>query len=408
MTNIGKLHQAGNRADKETEGGKDLRGKNKIKTKKGQDDVLEIRMNSNARQYNKGAKHTRYCVTTPQEARQKLKGAKVRSEFNKCNGLREGGMYKTKGAGQVDMVQGVGAGQDGKVQGKGAGLFDMVQGVEAGLDYTVQGAGVGLHSMVQGMGAGLDKREQAGTKLDVSLKNKTDDTKDDSIQTKIANTKAKYKDDKVQDGGVGPDDKELRPDLYADHWGPTQDGLRIQVIIDGLTRYPEEGIIRGAGADGNIQQTKFKDTKNDNIHDQNIITKAMHKDDRVQGMGAGLHRKVQGEGAGLDNETIEDERTLPQAVPNNTKYGFDHKEDKSYEEETAPLHRPPVKDYIFRRDKESKARFQTLMEQAENKTTITPKYNANGKDSHLLQQDLKDKRVKTTVNPKYNGKDSHL
>ena len=33
-----------------------------------------IRMNINARPYNKGAKHTRYHVTTPQEARHKLKG----------------------------------------------------------------------------------------------------------------------------------------------------------------------------------------------------------------------------------------------------------------------------------------------------------------------------------------------
>ena len=39
------------------------------KTKKGQEDVLKIRKNSGARQDNKGAKHTRYQVTTPQEAR---------------------------------------------------------------------------------------------------------------------------------------------------------------------------------------------------------------------------------------------------------------------------------------------------------------------------------------------------
>ena len=40
------------------------------------------RMNIDARPYNKGAKHTRYRVTTPQEARHQLKGAKVFSEFD--------------------------------------------------------------------------------------------------------------------------------------------------------------------------------------------------------------------------------------------------------------------------------------------------------------------------------------
>jgi len=39
-----------------------------------------IRMNIDARPYNKGAKHTRYHVTTPQEARHQLRGAKVFSE----------------------------------------------------------------------------------------------------------------------------------------------------------------------------------------------------------------------------------------------------------------------------------------------------------------------------------------
>ena len=41
VTNLDNLHQAGHRADKETEDGKDLHGKNKIKTEKGQDDVHE-------------------------------------------------------------------------------------------------------------------------------------------------------------------------------------------------------------------------------------------------------------------------------------------------------------------------------------------------------------------------------
>ena len=48
-----------------------------------------IRMNIDARPYNKGAKHTRYHVTTPQEARHKLKGAKVFSEFDMGNGFHQ-------------------------------------------------------------------------------------------------------------------------------------------------------------------------------------------------------------------------------------------------------------------------------------------------------------------------------
>ena len=35
--------------------------------------------------------------------------------------------------------------------------------------------------------------------------------------------------------------------LYADHWGPTQDGLHLLVVIDGLTRYPEVAIAKGTG-----------------------------------------------------------------------------------------------------------------------------------------------------------------
>jgi hypothetical protein len=48
-----------------------------------------IRMNIDARPYNKGAKHTRYHATTHQEARHKLKGAKVLSEFDMGNGFHQ-------------------------------------------------------------------------------------------------------------------------------------------------------------------------------------------------------------------------------------------------------------------------------------------------------------------------------
>ena len=35
--------------------------------------------------------------------------------------------------------------------------------------------------------------------------------------------------------------------LYADHWGPTQDGLHILIVIDGLTRYPEVVVVKSTG-----------------------------------------------------------------------------------------------------------------------------------------------------------------
>ena len=41
--------------------------------------------------------------------------------------------------------------------------------------------------------------------------------------------------------------------LYADHWGPTQDGHCILVVIDGLTRYPEVAVVKGTSAEDNIQ-----------------------------------------------------------------------------------------------------------------------------------------------------------
>ena len=41
--------------------------------------------------------------------------------------------------------------------------------------------------------------------------------------------------------------------LYVDHWGPTQDGHHILVIVDRLTRYPEVAVVKGTGAKDNIQ-----------------------------------------------------------------------------------------------------------------------------------------------------------
>ena len=47
--------------------------------------------------------------------------------------------------------------------------------------------------------------------------------------------------------------EELWSRLYADHWGPTQDGHHILVIMDGLTRYPEVAVVKGTSAKDTIQ-----------------------------------------------------------------------------------------------------------------------------------------------------------
>ena len=46
-------------------------------------------MNIDARPYNKGAKHTRYHITTPQEVRHQLEDAKIFSEFDMGNGFHQ-------------------------------------------------------------------------------------------------------------------------------------------------------------------------------------------------------------------------------------------------------------------------------------------------------------------------------
>ena len=59
--------------------------------------------------------------------------------------------------------------------------------------------------------------------------------------------------------------------LYADHWGPTQDGLHLLVVIDGLTRYPEVAIVKGTGTDDNIRA--FAD-----IFSRHGVPKRLHSD----------------------------------------------------------------------------------------------------------------------------------
>ena len=69
--------------------------------------------------------------------------------------------------------------------------------------------------------------------------------------------------------------EEPRSSLYADHWGPTQDGLHLLVVIDGLTRYPEVAIVKGRGADDNIQA--FSD-----IFSRHGVPASLHNDNGVR------------------------------------------------------------------------------------------------------------------------------
>ena len=84
-------------------------------------------------------------------------------------------------------------------------------------------------------------------------------------------------------------------------------------------------------------------------------------------------------------ETSEDVRSLLQAAAYNTKYGFDHLEDKSYEEVTGPLRRLLVKDGVIRWDKESEASFQTLTRMMNSRTYLGP--HDHTRKTHLVSDD---------------------
>ena len=102
------------------------------------------RMNINARHYNKGANQTRYHVTTPQEARHRLKGAKVYSEFNKGSQVivqAHLGLHWRKGR-FLEPMKGTGIFHHARGRG---GQHDAVQGEEAGLTDLVKDVGAGAH-----------------------------------------------------------------------------------------------------------------------------------------------------------------------------------------------------------------------------------------------------------------------
>ena len=74
--------------------------------------------------------------------------------------------------------------------------------------------------------------------------------------------------------------------LYADHWGPTQDGLHLLVVIDGLTRYPEVAVVNGTGADDNIRA--FAD-----IFSRHGVPKRLHSNNGAPFNGKGSHQLQQ-------------------------------------------------------------------------------------------------------------------
>ena len=71
-------------------------------------------------------------------------------------------------------------------------------------------------------------------------------------------------------------------------------------------------------------------------------------------------------------ETIEDICSPLQAAAYNAKYGFNHKEDQSYKEVTAPLRKLLTKDAVFKWDEESDASFQTLIHMMNSRTYLAP------------------------------------
>ena len=72
-------------------------------------------------------------------------------------------------------------------------------------------------------------------------------------------------------------------------------------------------------------------------------------------------------------ETSEDVQSLLQAAAYNTKYGFDHHEDLTCEEVTAPLRQLLEKDATFRWDNAREDSFQTLLRMMNSRTPYDPK-----------------------------------
>ena len=70
--------------------------------------------------------------------------------------------------------------------------------------------------------------------------------------------------------------------LYVDHWGPTQDGHHILVIVDGLTRYPEVAVVRGTSAEDIIHA--FAE-----VFSRHGVTRKLHSDNGAPFNGKDSH-----------------------------------------------------------------------------------------------------------------------
>ena len=71
-------------------------------------------------------------------------------------------------------------------------------------------------------------------------------------------------------------------------------------------------------------------------------------------------------------ETIEDVRCLLKAAAYNTRYGFDHHENKTYKEVTAPLRQLLIKDAAYRGDDSCEDSFQTLLRMMNLRRSLAP------------------------------------
>ena len=64
-----------------------------------------------------------------------------------------------------------------------------------------------------------------------------------------AATKTKHRDPLIPSKSP----REPWANLAADHWGPTEDGKYVLLVIDELTRYPEAIVVNITRADANIE-----------------------------------------------------------------------------------------------------------------------------------------------------------
>ena len=224
-----------------------------------------IRINIDARPYNKGAKHTRYHVTTPQEARHKPKGAKVFSEFDRGNCFHQ---VPLTAASQVIFQSHLGLHRMRRLffgLTNSSGIFHHeVTKVFAGLNGCIT-----IHDNLLVYGGNENKHNRNMAAMFQRAKVKVKGVTFKLAKSTICAAEVKW-------------------------FGP---------------------VFSAAGASADPDKI------------QHIVQAGRPK-------------------------TIEDVRSLLQAVAYNAKYGFDHLETKSYEAVTAPLRQLLIKDATYRWDEE--------------------------------------------------------